>query len=242
METGGGSEAQFDWSILGEAAGACFNALPSDVCFLNGPLMHGQPPVQRRAAVRRRVEEDEEAEEQRPEDVKGHTERDDNKLSAIEKSMKDMSKVLQKKVNARHTDMKAKLQKVYGDDVPKEVMKKAKRFGVEIDAFQFLFNPESFTQTVENIFHYSFLIKKGTASIAVREKGLQMEGLDTKPGLTLKYVKDTASHSKAKQGILSLTMQDWRDLCEAYQVEECDLPHRKINKEAYSASLSQANS
>ena len=138
-ETNGGTGYQFDWEVLGEAAGACFNAVPADVAFLNGPLAHGQGPVLRRAPIRRRViQEDREAVAQRPEDVEGHTEKDENKLSAIEESMKAMSKILEKKVNQQYRSNKEKLQQAYGGDIPADVAKKVKKFGTDIDGCQFL--------------------------------------------------------------------------------------------------------
>jgi hypothetical protein len=241
----GGTNDHFDWELLGEAAGACFNAIPTDVCFLNGPLQKDAPPVQRKVAQQRRVQPQEDAVEERPEDVQGHTEKDDNKLSAIEKSMHDMARELKNKVDNQYRENKRKLEQAYGKDksaIPIDVQKKFKKYGVEIDAIQFLFNPRSFTQTVENIFHYSFLVKKGTGAIALRdEKGLHIEGIQTKPGLKIKYVSEDKMAPVARQGILSLTMQDWRALCEAYQVEEGALPHRKVHKEAFANSLSQAS-
>jgi non-structural maintenance of chromosomes element 4 len=243
---GGGTQDHFDWELLGEAAGACFNAVPSDVCFLNGPLQKDAPPVQRKVAQQqRRQVPQEEAVEERPEDVQGHTEKDDNKLSAIEKSMHDMAKELKNKVDHQYRENKRKLEQAFGKDksaIPMDIQKKFKKYGVEIDAIQFLFNPRSFTQTVENIFHYSFLVKKGTGAIALRdEKGLNIEGIQTKPGLKLKYVSEDKMAPIARQSILSLTMHDWRALCDVYQVEDGGLPHRKIHKEAHANSLSQAS-
>ena len=245
-------EDAFDWELLGEAAGACFNALPSNVCFLNGPLQKDAPPVPRRVAQQQRQRQIplEETVEERPEDVQGHTEKDDNKLSAIEKSMQDMSKELKNRVDQQYRDNKRKLEQAYGgnkDAIPVDIQKKFKKYGVEIDAIQFLFNPKSFTQTVENIFHYSFLVKKGTGAIALRDElGLNIEGIPTKPGLKLKYVSEDKMAPIARQSILALTMHDWRALCEAYQVNKDGgggggLPHRKIHKEAHANSLSQAS-
>ena len=133
------------------------------------------------------------------------------------------------------------LQEAYGGDIPADVAKKVKKFGTDVDGCQFLLNPKSFTQTVENIFHYSFLVKKGAASIALRDKALDFSGVTTKPGLAIKYVTERPSPPPAKQAIMTLTMQDWRDLCATYQVEEGDLPHRKINQQSHAASLSQAS-
>lgn len=241
----GGTNDQFDWELLGDAAGACFNTVPSNVCFLNGPLQKDAPPVQRKAPQRRRAQVEDVGKEERPEDVQGHTEKDDNKLSAIEKSMQDMAKELKHKVDNQYRENKRKLEEAYGKDksaIPKDVQKKFKKYGVEIDAIQFLFNPQSFTQTVENIFHYSFLVKKGTGAIAVRDdKGLHIEGVQTMPGLKMKYVNEDKMAPVAKQSVMSLTMSDWRALCEAYNVSEGGLPHRKIHKEAYANSLSQAS-
>lgn len=248
-EINGGTETQFDWEVLGEAAGACFNAVPSGICFLNGSLTHGQPPVERKIPSRRRmVQEDKDAVEERPEDVEGHTEKDDNKLSAVEKSMNDMYKALQHNVNKHYNENKRKLNEANGGEIDNAAKKKLKKYGSEIDGVKFLFNPKSFTQTVENIFHYSFLVKKGGAAIQVREKGLEIDGpVKTKPGLVLKYVKESQNENQnkkaytPKQAIMSLNMQEWRALCAAYEVVEGDLPHRKIKKDQYAASLSQAS-
>jgi len=268
--TGGGTESTFDWELLGEAAGACFNALPSDISFLNGPLQKDAPPIQRKLQQQRQKaassQQPEDVVEERPEDIQGHTEKDDNKLSAIEKSMKDMARELKNQVDQQYRDNKRLLEEIYGTDkskIPIEVQKKFKRYGIEIDAMEFLLNPQSFTQTVENIFHYSFLIKKGTAAIALRDntnttKGLFQLGEQqgngngnnnnndatttiSKPGLKIKYVSDEKGKGPARQSIMSLTMEDWRSLCDAYNVYETGggLPHRKIHKEAHSNSLSQ---
>lgn len=39
-----------------------------------------------------------------------------------------------------------------------------------LNFFQFLVDPASFTQTVENIFDFSFLVRKGSASLSVDEE------------------------------------------------------------------------
>lgn len=240
---------------MGEAAGACFNAIPSGACFLNGPLTNGQPPISRKGQVRRRHVTDDDAKEERPEDVKGHTEKNEDKLSAIEKSMTDMAKMLKKKVDKNYLDGKRSLAEAHNDDIPGPVLKKFKRHGTYIDAVQFLLNPKSFTQSIENIFHFSFLIKKGAAAVSLREKALDWQDTTTtttdengnttstatQPGLVLKYTKERDDHPPARQGIMTLNMRDWRNLCQSYQVESGDLPHRKLSKQAHAQSLSQAS-
>jgi len=230
----------FDWALLGSQAGVCFNALPSNISFLYGPLTDGKTLEVKQRAKRVVVQEDSDAEEENPEDVKGHTDRNADQLSAIEKSMKDLQKTLRKRVNETYQENKRKLEDIHGAEVPNKLKKKLKKHGVEIDAIQFLFNPKSFTQTVENIFHYSFLVKKGSASLKVQEKGFgQFLDQEAPGGIVAKYVQEKGSHPPPRQSIVSLTMQDWRDLCKAYNVEKGDLPHRTGSKQTKRVALSQ---
>jgi hypothetical protein len=213
--------------------------------------MDGQPlQVKQRAQRQRVVDSDEDAKEERPENVQGHTTKDADQLSAIEKSMKDLQHSLKKKVDKRYLDNKKRLQEAHDGDIPGPLKKKLKKYGVEICAIQFLFNPESFTQTVENIFQYSFLIKKGSASIAVRDKTFQdgtLFGGTNLAGPVVKYTNENKTNARpsARQTIMTLTMKDWKDLCQAYNVTKGDLPHRTGSKHAkreQRASLSQSQS
>ena len=251
----GSSSSYFDWHALGVEAGICFNAIPSRVTFLNGPLQDGQTyQVQQRQQRRpRQLQVEETAEEQRPETVQGNaaSKQDADQLSAIEKSMKDLGNVLKKRVDATYKENKRKLLDEYGDqEIPKAVTKKLKKYGVEICALQFLINPESFTQTVENIFHYSFLIKKGSAAISLRETKLADGEASTSnamfgaPGPVVKYCTENKERTVLpRQAILTLTMKDWRDLCRAYNITKGDLPNRTGSKHARPTAtpLSQAS-
>lgn len=144
----GGATSFFDWKALGMEAGVCFNAIPSNVSFLNGPLMDGAPLQVRQRATRRRneEEEEEEAKEEKPEDVQGHTTRDADQLSAIEKSMVVIQKTLKKKVDEQYNNEKKRLNEAYNSNIPEPVKKKLKKHGAEICAVQFLFNPQSFSE------------------------------------------------------------------------------------------------
>ena len=225
----------FDWVSLGVEAGICFNGVPSSVSFLNGPLTEGKPlKVMHRAARGGRAAASEEiAVEERPEDVKGHTTRNADSLCAVQTSMIELEKTLHKKVDERYKEAKRHLTEVYGENnIPPPMLKKLKKAGAEVCAIQFLFNPDSFTQTVENIFHFAFCIKKGSAAIAVRKEGYyNQDGLKNKGGPRIKYVPPNRSDQPTpKQSIVALTMKDWREMREAYQVEQGDLPHRKTTK------------
>uniref|UniRef100_A0A7R9WTL3 Non-structural maintenance of chromosomes element 4 n=1 Tax=Craspedostauros australis TaxID=1486917 RepID=A0A7R9WTL3_9STRA len=240
--TGAGDGGYFDWCVLGEEASVCFNAVPHNVSFLNGPLTDGaELQVRQRAQRQKHVYDEEEAEEANPEKIKEQMKTPDQ-LSAIEKSMKQMHKTLRKRCNTSYLEMKEAMVKEHSDGIPPPEKKKLKKHGPEINAVQFLFNPNSFTQTIENVFAYSFMVKRGIATIGVRDPKASKDGADDdagedkfkqQAGPVCKYVSNPeANHPVARQAIVSLTMKDWRDLCQAYGVTKGDLPHRAGSRHA----------
>src|SRR6056300_596015 len=89
-------------------------------------------------------------------------------------------------------------------------MKREKKFMAEatkIDATQCLFNPKSFTQTVENIFHFSFAVKSGKAAIKTRGlKEAEEYGLEPGPVVMAKD-KGDVEIPNPKQAIVALNMK-----------------------------------
>jgi hypothetical protein len=188
------------------------------VTFLCGPLDAAPVSKKKQERKERRKQKDDDVEVVKPEQVKeGEQEGDPNKLSATEKTIKSMERTLKKKVKE-------------SSDLGK---------GLEIDGAKFLCNPNSFTQTVENIFHFSFLIKKGGAKIGIRKSaGL---GERSKRGL---YVSSAAPNKDSdstappnKQSVMTFTMRDWRAMCKG--MKEGDLPNRDSTLPACMAGFSQ---
>jgi hypothetical protein len=222
------SSTFFDWTALGSEAGICFNAIPSRVSFLNGPLQDGVTLQVKQRVQRQRPVEEDTTEEAKPEDVlQGAQTKDCDQLSAVEQSMKVLEKVLHKQVRKTYTNHKKRLLDEHDGELPPEVSKRLKKHGTDLCAIQYMFNPTSFTQTVENIFHYSFLIKKGSAQIALREKLSEFGPA----GPVVKYKDENSHRPQPKQCIATLTMKDWRELCAAYQVEKGDVPNRTGSKQ-----------
>lgn len=232
-----GSTTYFDWRTLGREAGVCFNSVPSRIAFLNGPVDVIYVPKERKKREKRVVEEEEEdEEEEQPEELNQKDKaKDGDKLSAVERNIQTVNKVLNKKSQEAYDRNATAYQEekdTLDDDEKKRKKKRLKTQGFEIDAVQHLFNPKSFTQTVENIFHFSFLVKKGSAGIAVRNEKESKEWGGTGVGPVVRAVdgKLQAHPSTAKQAIVSLNMQDWRDMCQAFEVTKGDIPHRKGSK------------
>ena len=221
-------KAYFDWQSFGESTVSCYNAVPSQVNFLNGPLVDGQYSIKAKKRVGYIMTESD-AEEERPLEVKGTTK--PGGLSNIQKNLREMKKVLQQKVVQNYSDKKRKIQELHGEDTtPKRVLKRLKK-NTDVCAIQLMFNPKSFTQTVENLYHYSCLVRDGEASLIVRDKKIldkDNQDLFVEGGPVVKLVsKPSGGPTPApRQAIVSLTMQDWKDLIEAYDVESSDIPHR----------------
>eukprot|EP00804_Cyclotella_cryptica_P021701 CCRYP_012862-RA/>CCRYP_012862-RA protein AED:0.00 eAED:0.00 QI:68/1/1/1/1/1/2/194/485 len=235
----------FGWKGLGVQAGICFNSLPSHVSFLYGPLdAECQAKVSRKAGSRKkRTLAEESDEEEQPLDVDQTTKKksDGNELSAVESHMKTMYQILIKRskeeeegAKLREKDYVAKLWEELEDcEVSEKVhrieqkTRQYKKEAPKVNAIRNLFNPQSFTQTVENIFHFSFLVKESKAAIEVRSAEQAQEfGLDGPGPVIMPLIQYEEVKPPTKQAIVSLTMKDWRDMCTAFNVEESDVPHR----------------
>lgn len=223
-----------DWYVLGKEAGSCFNSVPSRIRFYHGPIGIDFEPKVRKQVQRRSKQTMDEVEEETPEELHqkkkpGDNEADNNKLSAVEKNMEVMKKTLKKKCQHALEKRRDKLKKMEeGSNEKKCYEKHLQKSGMETCAIKFLFNPKSFTQTVENIFHFSFLVKKGDASISVKKSQDENDDLSYQ-GPVIQH-KRIGTSTQSKQAIVAINMQDWRSLCEKFKVQEGDIPHRRVAK------------
>eukprot|EP00545_Synedropsis_sp_CCMP1620_P011643 CAMPEP_0119007946 /NCGR_PEP_ID=MMETSP1176-20130426/3352_1 /TAXON_ID=265551 /ORGANISM="Synedropsis recta cf, Strain CCMP1620" /LENGTH=367 /DNA_ID=CAMNT_0006960183 /DNA_START=46 /DNA_END=1149 /DNA_ORIENTATION=+ len=219
----GNTNTSFDWAKLGSEVGVCFNALPSGICFLAGPLNADYTPKQRKKVERRVKLVDSDAEEEEPEDVKEQA-KDGDKLSAVEQNIHVVETVLAKKCRAAAASSSSSSQE---ENDPA----KRRRVG-EISAVETLFNPKSFTQTVENLFHFSFILKKGGAQIySTADKGPMVH---TAPA-------GTDEHPPPRQAILSLTMRDWRRMTKAQNMQTSLVPHRTGSRHMRAATATASS-
>lgn len=233
---GSTSEEIFDWRQLGVEAGSCFNAVPTNVSFMNGPIDAAYEPKQRKKPERKRRPMDDDVEEEEVGTLQQKKKsRDQDKLSAAEKHVSDIQKLLSKKSESSQGHAMEKCKELFQKepdewDQEESEAYRAERPG-EVCAVQFLFNPRSFTQTVENIFGLSFLVKQGLAKVGVRSKEeCKAEGVLPGP-----YVRSKTVHDKtrqAKQAIVAMDLESFQEMVEAYNVEESDIPHRGKSKYA----------
>ncbi|OBZ89268.1 Non-structural maintenance of chromosome element 4 [Choanephora cucurbitarum] len=90
-----------------------------------------------------------------------------------------------------------------------------------INYFKFVTNPESFSQTVENIFYVSFLARSGVVGID-DSTGQPILGL--RQVLNVESIEDVVSK---KQIIMGIDMNDYKAIIETYSITESVIPTRE---------------
>lgn len=88
--------------------------------------------------------------------------------------------------------------------------------------FEFVLNPQSFGQTIENIFYTSFLVKDGLARVSLDEDSLPL----IEPVENAEEKGKQQQKSKNHQTILSITPAEWKELINVYKIEEPLIPTR----------------
>lgn len=132
----------FDWESLGKQAGVCYSSVPARVTFLSGPLSSEVDtfrPKKKRRIMRRSQQLFESCAEVVAEEMEKERTTNTTKLSDAELHMKSLKKLLRAKCSAA-----AKRNGGPDAEDPDAIDN-------EIDMVPFLFNPNSFTQTIENI-------------------------------------------------------------------------------------------
>ena len=101
----------------------------------------------------------------------------------------------------------------------KQILKKVER----INFFDLVIDPDSYSQTIENIFHFSFLIKEGHASMQVDDDG------DVVADFALPASTEGNSiQSDRKQCVFTIDYSTWQHLVKLRQLsgKKALIPHR----------------
>ncbi|KAK0791747.1 hypothetical protein LTR75_011685 [Friedmanniomyces endolithicus] len=108
-----------------------------------------------------------------------------------------------------------------------------------VPLFDFVLNPSSFGQTVENLFYISFLIKEGGVAIKLDDDDLPTINI---PGDEDKQVAEQAKQkgkASRHQAVFALDYATWRDLCRAFEVSEPMIAHRAEEVRQHGAGVGE---
>jgi len=183
-------EHRMDWAELGKYAGRLVHAVPIAE-FLCGSIERQEV---KRARKERAVREKDDSEVVRPDDM---VDKDEDVVESTEKRINNFNKVFFTKGCAKP-----------GVTEFEEALDQEQK---PIDMFPFLIQPDSFTQTVENVFDLSFFIKKGNASLELDENGMP----------TIRAVRSSANDNSgaqmpSSQLVMSLSMADVREIAATF--------------------------
>ncbi len=105
-----------------------------------------------------------------------------------------------------------------------------------VNYFRFVINPESFPQTVENIFYVSFLIRDGRAALSLQDGQPvlataqplenQTKSAPKKQVLSPSGGEGAGSRARA-QLIVEMTMDTWREAIALYDVRRAAIATRQ---------------
>jgi hypothetical protein len=183
----------FNWASLGRSVGVCFDKIPN-THFFNGAI--DQPPKEK-VVRQKRVRDEEEA----------------NYVEV--KVVSDENDKKEEEVNAKRRKVLVKVQAAMQKEEGRKANVVAQK--AKVNVLDMLVNPTSFTQTVENIFDFSFLVKDGRASMLVDDRGLPMTTM-TRP---LEVAQ------APRQAVVAFTMADFKALTAAFDIEDTSIPHRQ---------------
>ncbi|TID14599.1 hypothetical protein E6O75_ATG08745 [Venturia nashicola] len=212
---------ELDWGLLGEQV--CFpsNNRPPVPSFLLGPL-----------AVQKKVRSTQRQGRQRREPLAAVTKPQDIRAEDLERSEANLTSQCAAIRTQLDTTSATRLAAVEEDpeyspeldDVQtNDILRK---HGLapnwEVPLLRFAVNPNSFSQTVENLFYISFVVKDGFFLVSKDEDGLP----------TIRRNESNASESdrptgtSRHQAIFSIDYETWQKLIVAYDITESMIPHR----------------
>ena len=207
-----------DWDYLGRNACFLYNSRPCLTGFLLGPLSL-QKKV-RQQTQRRARERANPADALRPIAL-GDEDLELQESANLTEICTEIASILSK-VQA---EGQAAADEAYDESMePDEFQAMLRSHCVADDGlvplFDFCVNPQSFGQTVENVFYISFLIKEGAVGLGFDSRGL--------PTLGRSNQKSVGERQEAarNQAVLKLDFETWEGIIKQFGIKQSIIPHR----------------
>jgi len=213
------------WDVLGERA--CFpcNRRPPVPSFLLGPLSVEKRVRNTQRSVRQR--RDPQVAVSRPQELQAaDLERNEN--SNITKVCHALRVHLDKILADGEAGVDAEASEDMTEDEARAVFKRHDLApNYEVSLFRFVINPKSFGQTVENLFHVSFLVKDGFVRLNFDDDGLPTIRTDQPRAVDEQHEAGASRH----QAIFTLDYRTWQKLIVAMDIQSSLIPHRNDEAE-----------
>ena len=212
-----------NWDYLGRRACFLHNSRPCLSGFLLGPLSvqkKVRQPTQRRA----KEAQTQPSQQLRPIELQ-QEEVDQQESASLSTICTEIRILLHRHLEQAETTVTDLLEARDDDPTESEVHKLMYEHGLAADGgvplFKFCVNPQSFGQTVENMFYVSFLVKEGRV-------GLNFDGygLPTLIPATEKSVQER-QETQRNQTVLPMSFEVWGELIESFGIKNSIIPHRK---------------
>ncbi|KAF2270188.1 hypothetical protein CC78DRAFT_194720 [Lojkania enalia] len=227
-----------DWTVLGGQA--CFpcNRRPPVSSFLLGPLS-----VQKRARTtqvrRAKSQRQPVGPATRPQELQ-QSDLKQSENSNLTHLVKGIKAKLEQHIRDGEERVVAELEEIEGNPDEEDTKAACRRHRVYpscenelcVSLFDFVVNPNSFGQTVENLFYVSFLIREGNAMVTEDNHGLPLLVPSAPRSLQEQRQQNVQKH----QAIFSIDYQIWKTLIEAFDIREPLIPHRMPEETNVSAN------
>lgn len=212
-----------NWEYLGRNACFLYNSRPCLTGFLLGPLSvqkkHRQP-TQRKAREAR----SQGTQAARPIELT-HEDLEQQESASLTVVCTEIARLLGKVQEAGSSNADRDFG-LLGDEATQEEADEILRRNNMTDngcvpLFNFCINPQSFGQTVENLFYVSFLIKEGKVGLDFDSRGFPTLGIAA--SRTVSERQET----QRNQAVFTLDFDIWEDIIKSHGIRECIIPHRK---------------
>ncbi|KAL4788685.1 Nse4 C-terminal-domain-containing protein [Aspergillus varians] len=212
-----------NWDWFGRAACFRHSARPAVSGFLLGPLSvqkRIRQITQRRARERIDPSQAVRPQELREEDL------DKQETFNLTAMCTNINKLL-RKTRAQAISAVDESLSQYEEPTTEQIQAVMAKHHISDDAgvslFQFCINPNSFGQSVENLFYLSFLVRDGTVGISTDSRGLPT----LHPSEPFAPSEAQRQGIQKRQSVFSLDFDMWKDVVEAYNIKESIIPHRQ---------------
>lgn len=116
----------------------------------------------------------------------------------------------------------------------KEIYDKLEESGASeatpVGLFEFVLNPDSFSQSVENLFYLSFLVHDGKVILDIDDYNVPIISLHNplpQDPVSKRAEERRRASAPARQMIFDLDHEAWKDLCEAFGITQPIISHRQ---------------